>query len=191
MATTTTTRTYKIDKAHSEATFQVRYLVTKLRGRFSDFEGTIQFDEANPENSSIDFTIQATSIDTNEPDRDKHLRSADFFAVEQFTTITFKSKRIIEAQRRDVRRGWRPDDARRHQGDHAASDAPRRGEGSLGPRQDRLRKREQSQPQGFRIEMERPARGGRLPDRRRGQGQRDHPGSRAVTRVNHLSPLAG
>ena len=66
MATTTTTRTYQIDKAHSEATFQVRYLLTKVRGRFSDFDGTIQFDEANPENSSIDFTIQAASIDTNE-----------------------------------------------------------------------------------------------------------------------------
>ena len=96
MTTTTTTRTYKIDKAHSEATFQVRYLLTKVRGRFSDFDGTIQFDEANPENSSIDFTIQAASIDTNEPDRDKHLRSADFFAVEEFNSITFKSKRITK-----------------------------------------------------------------------------------------------
>ncbi len=96
MATATTTRTYKIDKAHSEATFQVRYLLTKVRGRFSDFDGTIQFDEANPEKSSIDFTIQAASIDTNEADRDKHLRSPDFFAVEQFNNIAFKSKRIIK-----------------------------------------------------------------------------------------------
>jgi polyisoprenoid-binding protein YceI len=94
MATATTTRTYTIDKAHSEATFQVRYLVTRVRGRFSDLDGTIQFDAANPENSSIEFTIQAASIDTNEPDRDKHLRSEDFFAVEQFNTIAFKSKRI-------------------------------------------------------------------------------------------------
>jgi polyisoprenoid-binding protein YceI len=94
VAATTTARTYKIDKSHSEAIFQVRHLVTKVRGRFSDFEGTVQFDEANPENSSVDFTIQATSIDTNEPDRDKHLRSEDFFAVEQFKTITFKSRRV-------------------------------------------------------------------------------------------------
>jgi polyisoprenoid-binding protein YceI len=92
----TATHTYTMDKAHSEVTFQVRYLLTKVRGRFSDFDGTIQFDEANPENSSIDFTIQATSIDTNEPDRDKHLRSADFFAVEEFNSITFKSKRIVK-----------------------------------------------------------------------------------------------
>ncbi|MBM3821160.1 MAG: YceI family protein [Acidimicrobiia bacterium] len=91
---TTTARTYTIDKSHSEAIFQVRHLVTKVRGRFSDFEGTIQLDEASPEASSVAFTIQATSIDTNEPDRDKHLRSEDFFAVEQFKAITFKSKRI-------------------------------------------------------------------------------------------------
>ena len=96
MATATTTRTYTVDKAHSEATFTVRYLLTKVRGRFSDFDGTIQFDEANPEKSSIDFTIQAASIDTNEPDRDKHLRSADFFSVEEFKNITFKSKRITK-----------------------------------------------------------------------------------------------
>jgi polyisoprenoid-binding protein YceI len=96
MTTTTATRTYKIDKAHSEATFQVRYLLTKVRGRFSDFDGTIQFDEANPEKSTIDVTIQAASIDTNEADRDKHLRSEDFFNAEKFSTITFKSKRIAK-----------------------------------------------------------------------------------------------
>ena len=96
MATTTTARTYKIDKSHSEAIFQVRHLVTRVRGRFSDFEGTIVLDEANPEQSSVEFTIQATSIDTNEPDRDKHLRSDDFFAVEQFKTITFKSRKITK-----------------------------------------------------------------------------------------------
>jgi polyisoprenoid-binding protein YceI len=96
MTTTTATRTYKIDKAHSEATFQVRYLLTKVRGRFSDFDGTIQFDEANPEKSTIDVIIQAASIDTNEADRDKHLRSEDFFNVEKFGSITFKSKRITK-----------------------------------------------------------------------------------------------
>ena len=93
---TTTARTYKIDKSHSEAIFQVRHLVTRVRGRFSDFEGTIVLDEANPERSSVEFTIQATSIDTNEPDRDKHLRSDDFFAVEQFKTLTFKSKKVTK-----------------------------------------------------------------------------------------------
>jgi polyisoprenoid-binding protein YceI len=89
-------RTYKIDKSHSEAIFQVRHLVTKVRGRFTDFEGAIEFDEANPEHSSVQFTIAATSIDTAEPDRDKHLRSADFFDVETFPQITFRSKTITK-----------------------------------------------------------------------------------------------
>jgi polyisoprenoid-binding protein YceI len=92
--TSTGTRTYRIDKAHSEAIFQVRHLVTKVRGRFTDFEGTIDFNESNPEQSSVNFTVQATSIDTAEPDRDKHLRTADFFDVETYPTISFRSKRI-------------------------------------------------------------------------------------------------
>jgi polyisoprenoid-binding protein YceI len=91
---TTAVRTHQIDKAHSEATFQVRHLLTKVRGRFSDFRGTIQFDPAAPERSSVDFAIQAASIDTNEPDRDKHLRSADFFDVEKFPTLTFTSESV-------------------------------------------------------------------------------------------------
>jgi polyisoprenoid-binding protein YceI len=90
------TRTYKIDKAHSEAVFHVRHLLTKVQGRFTDFEGAIQFNEAAPEQSTVDFTIKSTSIDTAEPDRDKHLRSADFFDVEKFPTITFRSKRIVK-----------------------------------------------------------------------------------------------
>ena len=96
MATTTSARTFKIDKAHSEVIFQVRHLVTRVRGRFSDFDGTIQIDEANPSNSSVEFTINASSIDTNVGDRDTHLRSGDFFDVENFKEITFKSKRITK-----------------------------------------------------------------------------------------------
>ena len=98
MSTTTdsSVRTYKVDKAHSEAVFQVRHLVTKVRGRFDDFEGTIDYNDAVPEQSKVTFTIQATSIDTNEKDRDTHLRSEDFFAVEQFRTITFVSRRVTK-----------------------------------------------------------------------------------------------
>ena len=97
MATTTSTtgvRTFIIDKTHSEATFQVRHLITRVSGRFSDFEGTIQFDEANPEKSSVSFTIKTSSIDTREADRDTHLRSADFFSVDEYPTITFTSTRV-------------------------------------------------------------------------------------------------
>ena len=88
------TTTYSIDKAHSEVTFQVRHLITKVRGRFSEFEGTIEFDEQQPQRSSVSFTIQAASIDTNEKDRDTHLRSADFFEVEKYPTLTFRSTEI-------------------------------------------------------------------------------------------------
>ncbi len=91
----TATRTYQIDKAHSEASFQVRHLLTKVRGRFSDFEGSITLDEAQPERSSVFLTIQAASIDTNEPNRDTHLRSADFFAVDEFATLSFASTKVV------------------------------------------------------------------------------------------------
>jgi len=101
---TTAKTTYKIDKAHSEATFQVRHLLTKVRGHFSDFEGTIDYDEQNPERSSVNVTIQAATIDTHERDRDTHLRSADFFDVEKFPTLTFRSNTITRKgdQRFDV-----------------------------------------------------------------------------------------
>jgi polyisoprenoid-binding protein YceI len=90
----TAIRTYQIDKSHSEASFQVRHLLTKVRGRFSDFEGSITLDEANPERSSVSLTIQSASIDTNEPNRDTHLRSVDFFSVDEFATLTFASTQI-------------------------------------------------------------------------------------------------
>ncbi|HEY3159293.1 MAG TPA: YceI family protein [Vicinamibacterales bacterium] len=103
-ATSPTKTTYSIDKAHSEATFQVRHLLTKVRGRFSDFEGTIEFDQQQPERSSANLTIKAASIDTNERDRDAHLRSADFFDAENLPTLTFTSGTISRRvdQRFDV-----------------------------------------------------------------------------------------
>ena len=97
MATTavsTSTRTFTIDKTHSEATFQVRHLVTKVRGHFSDFAGTIQFNDEAPEQSSVSFTIQAASIDTQTADRDAHLRSEDFFFVDKHPEISFVSSAI-------------------------------------------------------------------------------------------------
>jgi polyisoprenoid-binding protein YceI len=86
--------TYSIDKTHSEASFQVRHLVTQTRGTFGDFSGTIQFDHQNPQNSVVEFTIEAATIDTAVPDRDQHLRSADFFDVARYPRITFRSTRI-------------------------------------------------------------------------------------------------
>jgi polyisoprenoid-binding protein YceI len=87
-------RSYGIDAAHSDATFQVRHLLTKVRGRFSALAGQVQFDPAHPERSSVTFTVQVSSIDTGQPDRDAHLRSADFFHADAFPTLTFASRAV-------------------------------------------------------------------------------------------------
>ncbi|MFN7916267.1 MAG: YceI family protein [Vicinamibacterales bacterium] len=93
-ATENSVKTYNIDKSHSEVTFQVRHLITKVRGHFEDYAGTIAFDAANPANSKVNVTIQVASIDTKEPQRDGHLKSDDFFSAEKFPTITFVSTKI-------------------------------------------------------------------------------------------------
>jgi len=93
-AAATAARTLDIDRSHSDVTFQVRHLLSKVRGRFNDFAGTIEFDASNPQSSRVDVTIQAGSIDTGEPDRDKHLRSADFFDVENYPTLKFVSTSV-------------------------------------------------------------------------------------------------
>ena len=86
--------TYSFDKAHTNVGFQVRHIFTNVSGKFTDFAGTIQVDRAKPESSTVEFTIQATSIDTSDQRRDQHLRSADFFDVANNPTITFKSTSV-------------------------------------------------------------------------------------------------
>jgi polyisoprenoid-binding protein YceI len=86
--------TYQFDKSHTTVGFQVRHVVTNVGGKFQDFSGTIKVDRVKPESSSVEFTIQAASINTNEPKRDEHLRSADFFDVANQPTITFKSTSV-------------------------------------------------------------------------------------------------
>ena len=88
------TETYKIDPVHSTIGFKVRHLVANVTGRFADVTGTIHIDPEHPENSSVEATIQAKSIDTANEKRDGHLKSADFFDVEKFSTMTFKSKKV-------------------------------------------------------------------------------------------------
>ena len=92
--TATAVSTLEIDRSHSDVAFQVRHLLSKVRGRFKEFNGTIDFDQSNPRNSRVDVTIQADSIDTAEADRDKHLRSADFFDVEKYPTLRFVSTSV-------------------------------------------------------------------------------------------------
>ena len=85
---------WNIDPAHSELAFIARYLmVTKVRGGFGEWEGTFHIAEV-PEESSVEVTIKAASIDTGTPDRDKHLRSPDFLDVERFPELRFKSTKV-------------------------------------------------------------------------------------------------
>jgi polyisoprenoid-binding protein YceI len=86
----------KIDRAHSHVNFEIRHLVSTVTGSFNDFEGTIQFDKADPAQSSVDFAIKTASISTGAENRDKHLQSPDFFDAEKNPQITFKSKRIAK-----------------------------------------------------------------------------------------------
>jgi polyisoprenoid-binding protein YceI len=87
--------TYNIDPAHSSAQFTVRHMmITNVRGGFQKVTGSFTFDPDNPAGSTVDATIDAASINTNEPQRDGHLRSADFLDAERYPTITFKSTKV-------------------------------------------------------------------------------------------------
>src|SRR3954467_13964799 len=93
-ATATPTRTtWKIDPSHSQIEFGVRHLmISTVKGRFTGVEGTVLLDDADPSFADVDVLINVATIDTREAQRDTHLRSGDFFDVEQFPHITFKSK---------------------------------------------------------------------------------------------------
>lgn len=96
------TTTWQIDPAHSSVEFAVKHMMfTTVRGRFNSLRGTITVDEDAPENSSVEVEIDAASIDTGVEDRDNHLRSEDFLAVQQYPTITFRSKRVEGAFRQE------------------------------------------------------------------------------------------
>lgn len=86
--------TWEVDPVHSEVTFRVRHLMSTVTGRFDSFSGTVVTDFDNLNHSKVSFTIDAATIDTNNADRDKHLRSSDFFAVETYPEITFSSSNI-------------------------------------------------------------------------------------------------
>ena len=85
---------YVIDPVHSNVTFTIRHLVSRVTGKFNDFSGTVNIDPKKPSTSSVDFAIKVASIDTGTADRDKHLRSADFFDAEKYPEITFKSSSV-------------------------------------------------------------------------------------------------
>jgi polyisoprenoid-binding protein YceI len=85
---------YDLDQAHTTVEFVARHLmITKVRGRFAQFSGSINVAEV-PEESSVEVTIDAASINTSQDQRDEHLRSADFFDAEKYPTLTFKSTSV-------------------------------------------------------------------------------------------------
>jgi len=88
---------WTVDKSHSSANFKIRHLVSNVTGRFSDFDAAINLDRANPAKSSVEFTIQAASIDTGNERRDNDLRSADYLATDTFPEITFVSREVERA----------------------------------------------------------------------------------------------
>lgn len=87
--------TWTIDPSHSQANFQIRHLgISNVRGSISGAKGTVVWDEANIGKSSVEATLDATTVNTATNARDKHLKSPDFFNVEKFPTITFKSTSV-------------------------------------------------------------------------------------------------
>ena len=88
---------YSIDKAHSEAGFEVRHFFSKVHGRFTDVQGSIVYDDQDPARISVDASAVAASVSTSNERRDGHLKTGDFFDVEKYPTLTFKSKKAEAA----------------------------------------------------------------------------------------------
>ena len=86
---------YQFDSAHTEIGFSIsHWVINKVHGTFDKFDGSLSYDEKNPEKSAVDVSIDATSIDTRNDRRDKHLNSPDFFDTAKFPTLTFKSTKV-------------------------------------------------------------------------------------------------
>lgn len=90
-----TATTWQIDTAHSSASFSIKHMmIAKVHGGFEKLSGTLQLDSSDITKSSVQASIEAASINTREPQRDAHLKSADFFDVEKFPTLDFKSTKV-------------------------------------------------------------------------------------------------
>ncbi len=89
--------TWTIDPSHSAAEFVVQHLgISNVRGQFTKLSGTVSYDPDNPAASTVEATIDATTVDTRDEKRDGHLKSPDFFDVAKFPTLTFKSKKVVK-----------------------------------------------------------------------------------------------
>jgi polyisoprenoid-binding protein YceI len=85
---------WKIDRSHSELTFRIRHIISRVAGTFGDWEGTITTDPADLAGGAVNVTIRTASITTNNERRDNHLRSPEFFAADSFPRITFHSRSV-------------------------------------------------------------------------------------------------
>ncbi len=91
------TSTWQIDPAHSSAQFSVRHLaISTVRGAFSKVTGTVLLDASDITKSTVEVSIDVSTVDTREPDRDTDLRSDHFFNVAQYPAMTFKSKKVVQ-----------------------------------------------------------------------------------------------
>ena len=87
--------TWKIDPAHSVAEFKVKHMmISNVKGQFTKISGVVFLDDRDIENSSVEASLDAASINTGEADRDTHLKSADFFDAQEFPTLEFRSSRV-------------------------------------------------------------------------------------------------
>jgi polyisoprenoid-binding protein YceI len=93
-AQTQTAKAWKMDKSHASVNFSIDHFFTAVTGKLKTFDGTFHFDPANLKASDANFTIQVSSIDTDDSDRNEHLQSGDFFDAKNHPTIAFKSTRI-------------------------------------------------------------------------------------------------
>ena len=94
-STSNATSTWNIDPVHSVAEFKVKHMmISNVKGQFTGIQGTLSHSEKSPTESRVDVTIDAASVNTRDPQRDAHLKSADFFDAEKFPTLTFKSTKV-------------------------------------------------------------------------------------------------
>ena len=99
-ATLGTVTTWQVDPAHTHVEFAVKHLmIATVRGRFSEISGTVSVPNNDFSRAQVDATIGVASVDTREPQRDAHLKSPDFFEVDKYPTMTFRSRRVEHASR--------------------------------------------------------------------------------------------
>ena len=177
-----TVTTWRTDPAHTDIQFSAKHMmVTTVRGKFADVDGSLTLDEADPTASSGSFTVRAASLTTGNEQRDGHLRSADFFDAETYPEITFVSTAVTPQGRQRLRGHRRPHDPRHHPAGHVRRRVPRPLPGLRGPAR-RVPCHDEAQPRGLGPDLERHARDRRLA-RRQGDQARDRPRARRGRRT--------